>query len=305
MKTVFDSDEIAHVWAHQRAPRGRSASAMSFSGPVLFSYSTWIAERLAPGIYVLNDTSYSVSTSRHQHRAHMAIPGGLVFRVTGIPTGSQGYAELTLKDTGRKLFKFYVSEAARLQQEAEKARQPKKDRLLGLASGMMNEARRVSDVFMLRLKVDDKTVARLDAAKARDERNRAKALAERRKREEEQAKARLVEWLNGEGDAWLDTNGPTYLRLDPDDAFTVQTSRGIRLPIKTAKLALRFIRSKRESGWRRNGETFVVRDMTGADWDLDSVSAEGAVAGCHRFSWEELDRFGAILDRHEDVVLAE
>jgi hypothetical protein len=46
MKTILDSDQIAHFWAHARQEHGRSPSAMSFSGSVLHSYRTWIGERL-------------------------------------------------------------------------------------------------------------------------------------------------------------------------------------------------------------------------------------------------------------------
>jgi len=38
MKTVFKSNEIAHVWVNQGAPHGRCPSSMSFDGDVFRSY---------------------------------------------------------------------------------------------------------------------------------------------------------------------------------------------------------------------------------------------------------------------------
>lgn len=70
------NSEIAHLWAHRRGDR-REGSNLSFSGPVLRSYSTAIGELLEVKdvglVAVLNADSYSVSTSRHQHYMRQAV----------------------------------------------------------------------------------------------------------------------------------------------------------------------------------------------------------------------------------------
>ena len=39
-------------------------------------------------------------------------------------------------------------------------------------------------------------------------------------------------------------------------------------------------------GWRRNGESCLV-----GVYQLDAITNQGIVAGCHRIAWEEVERF--------------
>lgn len=76
MKTVFKSDEIAHLWANRGAPYGRSPSNMSFDGDAFKSYGTVIGRRItARGrvAYVLDRASFSISTSKSQGAVRAAI----------------------------------------------------------------------------------------------------------------------------------------------------------------------------------------------------------------------------------------
>lgn len=76
-RTVYDNRMVAHVWAAQRQPHGRSSSGnVSFSGPTLYSYATPIA-RLVRGadggtVALLDCDSYSVTASKHQQYARRA-----------------------------------------------------------------------------------------------------------------------------------------------------------------------------------------------------------------------------------------
>lgn len=76
-RTVFDNPMVAHIWAAQRQPHGRSSNGnISFSGSTLYSYATPIARlvRSADGstVALLDRASYSVTTSRHQQYARSA-----------------------------------------------------------------------------------------------------------------------------------------------------------------------------------------------------------------------------------------
>lgn len=76
MKTVFKSNELAHVWANQGAPMGRCASSMSFDGDAFSSYSTVIARRIrhkGKVAYVIDRASFSVTTSQHQNAVAHAL----------------------------------------------------------------------------------------------------------------------------------------------------------------------------------------------------------------------------------------
>lgn len=77
-KQLFRSKELPHVWVYQDSPIGRSPGNMSFEGKTYQSYNTAIAQivenKKSQRAFVLNETKYSISTSRHQHRVRMAIP---------------------------------------------------------------------------------------------------------------------------------------------------------------------------------------------------------------------------------------
>jgi hypothetical protein len=79
-RTVFDTAQVAHVWAQGRQESGRnSARRVFFEGAKLFSYGTHFLTgyRLPDGAAFLNSARYSVSTSRHCQDARHAIPGRL------------------------------------------------------------------------------------------------------------------------------------------------------------------------------------------------------------------------------------
>lgn len=74
MKTVFDNDQCAHVWASQSQESGRgSKGSVYFEGGALYSYGSHFLTGFILGETVfLNADSYSVSTSRHQSAARWA-----------------------------------------------------------------------------------------------------------------------------------------------------------------------------------------------------------------------------------------
>lgn len=88
-RSVFEHQELAHIWAHgmQRAGRNKTGS-MSFDGPLLYSYGSHfvIAARVAVGdfVYIVNDATCSTTTSRHQVYARRALPIGA--RIIHVPS---------------------------------------------------------------------------------------------------------------------------------------------------------------------------------------------------------------------------
>ena len=55
---------------------------INFDGSKLFSYGTVIAQKLANGSIIINDTKYSPTTSKHQCYLRCAIPKGLAVHHT-------------------------------------------------------------------------------------------------------------------------------------------------------------------------------------------------------------------------------
>jgi len=107
--------------------------------------------------------------------------------------------------------------------------------------------------------------------------NRAAAQAERK-----------AAWLRGEpvGSVRFDAEtGGAALRIVGD---VLETSHGASVPLEHAIKAFRFIKLCRERGesFHRNGRTIRV-----GHFQVDSISTSGDfVAGCHNFTWPEVER---------------
>lgn len=289
MKTVFTSLEIAHVWAHQSAPHGKSPGAVSFDGPVIYSYRTAMArhiEHKGKRAIVLNVTSYSVSTSKHQGRISMAIYGMdiPVFRVDGQEMGA------SLRFTGDELFTHYVEKAAQHLKDAEQPRiRPHTvEAHKGRAAHVLEQAKAVAEFYGLRKKVDEKAVQRLATAKARAEK-RERIAQEKREEQNRIEQAKGYEaWKRGEyGGAWNARLFPVAFRVEGGELVS---TLGARVPLRAAQVAYRFAMSKRGQEWRENGETCEV-----GHYRLNAINEHGIVAGCHRITWAELERLAPVL----------
>jgi hypothetical protein len=109
-----------------------------------------------------------------------------------------------------------------------------------------------------------------------------------REREKLAAAERIALWYAGErvGSVYFDAaTGGAALRIVGD---TLQTSHGAEVPLAHAIKVFRFVKLCRDKGetWMRNGKTIRV-----GHFQVDSVAADGSfVAGCHAFTWPEIER---------------
>jgi hypothetical protein len=83
MKTVFNSDMVAHTWAQLSQPHGRNSSnSMHFDGPLAYSYRTPVAHIVkgtdGTSVALFTSRTYSITaSSRHMpayHRAARHLP---------------------------------------------------------------------------------------------------------------------------------------------------------------------------------------------------------------------------------------
>jgi len=287
MKTVFTSDELPHIWATRRAPYGRAPSAMSFDGDRFKSYSTTIAARFTSpaggDVYLLSTRKYSNTTTSHQSAVYRAVSGTIVRGPSDCLSSPEAFA--------RDLLRLSLSsrEAAASTQASHPRRKSQIAASLAESRANLSAAARVSELFNLGLDCSDSALDALAAENAASAAAYEKAQAVARKRAEKESRAALKKWLAGESVSHYGLpNGQTYLRLTPSG--DVETSKGVTIERAEAKLALRFISSKRADGWRRNGETFPI-----AGYQLDSVTPEGIVAGCHRVMWPEIEKISAAI----------
>lgn len=348
MKTVFKSDEIAHIWANRGAPHGRSPGNLSFNGDAIKSYATVIGRRISHKgreAYVLDQASFSVTTSGAQRHVADAIPDSA--KVFHVHCGSFGQA---LDFTAATLRDYYLGEfrdmgegkPARMKAKRAQALLHRYSRLdsaldvcryFGLPAAKLQKlrikagpeltaARTLADEYTDGLR--EKREARWEAQrKAREQRQaqeiaQAIALAEAicagrqpftgkehfghgwserplpllesrpdlvagiQKAQADFEASKLARWLAGD-DVSLGYNCPTLLRVEGDEMVT---SHGARVPLQDARRTYRFALACRAKGWHRNGEQHAI----GA-YQLDAVNENGVVAGCHRVTWAEIERF--------------
>lgn len=303
MKTIFKFTEIAHIWAHKSAPSGKSPGAVSFDGDVIYSYRTAMArhvEHKGKAAIVFNVTTYSVSTSKHQGRIHMAINGldVPVFRVDGQDYESQ----LHFGASGVALFEHFIQKAAQCLKDSQQPRiRPHTvEAHKGRAAHNLEQARAVAAFYGLRKKVDEKAIERLATAKARAEKRERIAREKREKEERAEQEANYEAWKRGEKPApdWSSYFNaslfPVAFRVERGNVEGCEpelvSTLGARVPLQAARVAYRFAMSKRGQAWRENGETYEV-----GHYRLNAINEHGIVAGCHRIAWAELERLASVL----------
>lgn len=295
MKTVFTSNEIAHIWANKSAPHGKSPGAVSFNGPIIRSYATVIARHIEhkgkPAI-IYNATSYSRTTSGHQSSIQQSFHGHNVpvFRVSGLQRGTD------LRFTGQELFAHYIKRAAQAEQDAlaPRIRPQTVDAHKARAASHLESAKAVAAFFGLRKKVDEKAVQRLAASKARAEKREQREREKREAEERAEQEAQYRAWITGTASSYGFNARlfPVAFRVESgsDGKYELVSTLGARVPLAAARVAYRFAMSKRGQEWRENGETCPV-----GHYRLNAINEHGIVAGCHRITWAELERLAPVL----------
>lgn len=286
MKTYFTSVELPHQWAHQLAPKGRCPSSLSFDGRYIFSYGMQIGriiERNGKKAYLLTEDGYSVTTARHKNMVWQAVPNSeTIFKVTKLGSLS----DVISKQEALTIYEYSLEQAKSCAEMAARARS-NKDSHISRQAGYIRQAQTVSDFFGLR-----RTAPRIDhllTAVARIKKDKARDEAKEQAKAEQRHLERIQEWLNG-AQYFPHAVERVYLRKrsqQENGVEIVQTSRGVEIPIADAQLAFRFVMTRRNKPWHRNGSTFKV-----GEYQLDSIDENGVLAGCHKITWEELERFG-------------
>ena len=85
------NSEVAKAFVYNYVNNAKTTN-VEFTSNKLYSYSTVIAQRLDDGRIILNETKYSVSTSRHQHYLRFYLSQNYneneIIRVEGVPRGT-------------------------------------------------------------------------------------------------------------------------------------------------------------------------------------------------------------------------
>lgn len=133
-------------------------------------------------------------------------------------------------------------------------------------------------------------------------REAAEAIERRRLAELEAAELRA---------AWLAGTAPLVRHFDAESGGAairivedrLETSHGATVPLRHAIRAFRFVKLCREAGrsWERNGERIRV-----GHFEIDRISADGDMkAGCHQFTWPEIERAARLAGVVDEAPSAE
>lgn len=303
MKTVLSSQALAHAWAHQTQSHARRADRnMSFDGPAFRSYQTVIARILTVKgrtAYIVDRSSFSNSTSKHQSHVWHAIPESV--KTFSVSMGKWGQ---TLNLTPAELRDYYLS----LYRAAPSTSRYRHMRAANLLSRVNHLSRAIEVCAFFGL-----PTARLSAMLSKHETERVSARAQldvhesaldarrsvrnaaRSARWARAAELRALsdadkaaKWLEGES-VQLSYDHPVLLRAKDD---LMETSRGASVPLYDAERLYRFVAARRARG---AFDIDAFGPVTIGQYTLDSVNAQGVVVGCHRVSWAEVDRFAGLM----------
>ncbi len=320
-KTVFDRDELAHVWAHQKAPYGRAKSTnMYFEGPTIYSYgSHFPMARLLldpktkkPRAVLVTTRTYSNTTSKHQGDVRSAVSHLPQFHVHDV-TQTKHAVNLN----------YYRREIARLVETVEKGKSQTRWHLRSL-DNEIREANRYAEFFKLATRFaypegfdraaqeakadaeEEKARVRAEKREERDRERNAAALA-KAQAEYEAKKAeyepKLAAWLAGEGDRFpplpiaLGTSWYVQDEMRRQQGVRmrvrnsrIETSLGAVFNIEAAKPLLALCR--RPAAGVASFPDVEVDGYSGVTIDYDKKTVK---VGCHTVTFDEVERIARQL----------
>lgn len=283
MKTVFSSNsEAIHIWANHPDRSGR-ANSVSFGGGVLWSYNTAIAQHVTnergEKAVILNKTSYSNTTSKHQGETAYATN-----HLKRIYVSHIGYNTQNLKSNAQlhgdrdRLIESYEYQAAQYLAKAERARTKKAD-YEAAAYQHLNELKEYLAFF----DIEYETPANMDELKqaAIERENEAKRIATEMKTQREAAeRERLEKWRNG--DNVYSYFEVTALRVHGEN---IETTKGAKIPIDHAVKVWPLLKRLHDSGGKyERGE----KSIRLGHYTLDSFDGDILRVGCHIIPFAEV-----------------
>ncbi len=270
----MNNSQVAHLWANQ-SRQSAKGSSFYFEGSTIYSYGPHFPiARHYQGAVLMTTRGYSNTTAKHKSLTYRACHHLPVFHVLD-PLKDPNQTDVT------RYAQTIDAEVLRLSRARTYTDLAHLERLIEAANAFC-----VRFGFIDRFSVPP--VETFVKAKRRSlELSKAKraANAEKTKRLAEERAQAIKDWLAGDSRSLSYQIEKVYLRTSKD-GLSMETSKGATVPLQDAKRAFQFVIRHKETGWHRNGETFAI-----GDFHLDSVNDHGVIAGCHRVSWDEIERF--------------
>lgn len=325
-RTVYPSQELAHIWAHgQHGDRHlRCAASFSISGNRAVSYNTEIARRVFVDdtpVFLINSRSYSVTTGKHQGWIRRAIPSHSIIIYFSPSSPSDFFNAIEDRDW-RTVLDYYQKRIDSCIASALKPRIRTTTRLAHITSAhrLRNDWFRVHSLFKFRCKperlncpqsLEDAAPHFESAAKAARIREAAneRLLAERRAQHEAKQleqnrkieallKPHIPAWRDGENPVVKDTSIYGY-----DRSFTVpqyptpllritnselETSLGAAISLDEAHRVLNLLPSLLS---RLNGSPLTDHSISIGGYRGITLTRNTLTIGCHHIPWPEVAAF--------------
>lgn len=289
MKNVFSSNsEAIHVWANNPERSGR-ANSVSFSGGVLWSYNTAIAKHVTnergEKAVILNKTSYSNTTSKHQSETRYAVNHLKRIYISHINCNTQNLKFNLIGDRER-LIQAYEYKAAEYLAKAERARTKKAD-YEAAAFQHLNELKEYFAFFGIEYETPA-NMGELKQAAIEREAEAKKQAAEAKKAREAAERERLEKWRNGENVySYFEI---TALRVHGEN---IETTKGAKIPVEHAVKVWPLLKRLHDSGGEyERGEKSIHL----GHYVMDSFKNDILHVGCHLIPFAEVQNIAVQLN---------
>ena len=279
MKTVFkNNDEVIHIFAQRNHTEGRnSTSSVYFRGNKIYSYGHHylLGEFINDSTIIINDSGYSVSTSKHISTLLSATTQYKQFYTSSIDIKA---VESGIRFDLKKLAvarkpQIYIGNITRalsgLQKWAEYCTNNKIVHSLSLKNTDKNLKKLIKVGFSL---LDDNYIEQIKSIEL-------KARKSKDAKEKRALKKNLVLFNSYESN-YIRNSKLDYLRLSKD-GLQVETSQGIRIDIKEAKRLYFAIKNKFN----------VIGNKIGY-YTINKIDSKILTAGCHSIDMKSVNLVG-------------
>lgn len=294
MKTSVSNKEIVHLWGKQDYAKG---SNCYFQDNKFYSYSTEIAairtNSKGQEAVFIDDTSYSVTTSKHQSSLKWAVRHLTIFNYTSNNSRYNSYSRPSTV-TADYLYQHYIEQATELSIKSSRAKKADyKVNYIEQAKSYLQKANLVIDWFSADLE-------RLDESQFDDLLTKLTADAEiARKQAEDIRKAKLaldLEFYKESFEKWLAGESVSFPSCYHDKGIflraiegTVETSRGAKFPVDSCETIFKIYK-------RAIDKDEVYSDsIKVGHYTVSHISKKGIIAGCHTIKPSEIERFARVL----------
>jgi hypothetical protein len=281
MKTVFKTNEVAHIWAQRSQSHGKGGNIFFEDDKIFsFGYHYVMAMFHRQSLVLMNENNYSQTTAGHKWDCRQAIDYTR-YTIIEVPEPNPTSKRLHAKNLAyfeERILHFvdkqtrarsynYIPDAKRVVSDAQ-------EYIKHFRSKKLVTARQKRLFFATDLLVDSKAdLERIKRAEANKEAN-----------EKRKFNKALKEWRIGESN-YLPRNGGNgaCLRISGDN---LETSLNITIPLTEAKrifdIVIKCKKEKRE--FVANGKQITIFRF----YTLDYIRTNGDLkAGCHSISWKE------------------